>query len=112
MPVLKLDPTPNVPDEQPSTAADIRAICDELADMLVAKNAAYGDSALSPMRVFSRADPIEQIKVRLDDKLSRLSRSTEYPGDDTVLDLMGYLVLLRIATRREAVAAATRAVRP
>ena len=45
-----------------------------IEDMLVEKNAAYGDSALNPVRVFSKADPLEQLRVRIDDKLSRLAR--------------------------------------
>lgn len=72
--------------------------CVRLAETLLAKNRAYGDSALSPVRVFSRATPEEQILVRLDDKLSRLARG-HAAGEDVILDLMGYLVLLRIARR-------------
>lgn len=67
-------------------------------DILLAKNAAYGNSALEPVRVFSRAGASEQIRVRIDDKLARLARGTA-AGEDTVLDLIGYLVLLRIAER-------------
>ena len=67
--------------------------------MLVAKNAAYGDSALDPVRVFSHADPVEQILVRIDDKLSRLARGSA-AGEDVEQDLMGYLILLRIARER------------
>ena len=93
------------------TASEIRAVCDDLKDMLVSKNARYGDSALDPVRVFSRADPVEQIKVRLDDKLSRLSRGAGMDasdGEDVVNDLMGYLVLLKIALRRQAAPRKTR----
>jgi len=75
---------------------DIRRVCNELADMLVEKNRAYGNSALEPLRVFSRADPVEQILVRLDDKLSRLQRG-HAAGEDVEWDLLGYLILLRIA---------------
>ena len=81
--------------------AQIRAECQTIADLLVEKNRAYGDSALSPVRIFSKADPVEQIKVRLDDKLSRLARGSA-AGEDVVLDLMGYLVLLRIAQKEAA----------
>lgn len=80
-----------------------RAIADEcnvIREMLLKKNAAYGDSALAPVRIFSKASPVEQILVRLDDKLSRLARGSA-AGEDVVLDLVGYLVLLRIAQRRE-----------
>jgi len=79
-----------------STADRITEVCDELRDMLIAKNRAYGDSATDPVRIFSKADPQEQILVRLDDKLSRVARGSEYSGDDTIMDLLGYLVLLRV----------------
>ena len=69
--------------------------------MLIAKNRAYGDSALDPVRIFSKADAIEQIYVRIDDKLSRVKRGHEYPGDDTISDLIGYLVLLLVAKERD-----------
>lgn len=82
------------------TTADLIAEeCDALKVMLQQKNAAYGDSALSPVRVFSRASIEEQILVRLDDKLSRLARGSA-AGEDVVQDLLGYLVLLRVARRR------------
>jgi hypothetical protein len=72
--------------------------CDRLKDMLLAKNAAYGCSALDPVRIFSKADPVEQIRVRLDDKLSRLARGTA-AGEDVEADLCGYLILLRVARK-------------
>jgi len=40
---------------------------------------------------------VEQINVRIDDKLSRIARGRDYAGDDTELDLIGYLVLRRVA---------------
>jgi len=76
----------------------IREECREIERLLLAKNAAYGNSALQPVRIFSKADPIEQIRVRLDDKLSRLMRG-HAAGEDVTLDLIGYLVLLRVAER-------------
>lgn len=72
-----------------------------IEEMLIAKNRAYGDSALDPVRVFSKQDNIEQLYVRIDDKLSRVQRGHEYPGDDTIFDLVGYLVLLMIAKERD-----------
>ena len=82
--------------------AEIRAECAALADFLAGKNRRYGDSALNPVRIFSRADAVEQIRVRLDDKISRLARGDGRASEDAVLDLLGYLVLLRIAERRAA----------
>ena len=65
--------------------------------MLIEKNISYGDSALTPIRVFSKADNLEQIKVRIDDKLNRIVNSESYPGDNDIDDLIGYLILLKIA---------------
>jgi hypothetical protein len=85
----------------PEFAKQTEAICKGVFYMLCDKNAAYGNSALDPIRVFSRADADEQIKVRIDDKLSRVKFGSEYPGDDTVLDTIGYLILLLIANQRK-----------
>lgn len=76
----------------------VRAVLLDIEKMLIEKNKAYGDSALNPVRVFSRADPQEQIRVRIDDKLSRLAKGHEFKNEDTINDLIGYLVLLKIAT--------------
>lgn len=73
--------------------------CVDLAELLLRKNIAYGNSALEPIRVFSNATTQEQLLVRIDDKLSRLQRGSEFPGDDTISDLLGYLVLLKISTK-------------
>jgi cell division protein ZapA (FtsZ GTPase activity inhibitor) len=53
------------------------------------------------VRIFSKADNLEQIRVRIDDKLSRIMRGNGLIQEDTVFDLMGYLVLLRVAQRQE-----------
>lgn len=73
--------------------ATIRDVCRELADLLVEKNRSYGNSALEPLAVMSRLTARERLAVRIDDKLSRIARGHEYPGDDTLRDLAGYLVL-------------------
>jgi hypothetical protein len=65
--------------------------------MLINKNRSYGNSALDPIRIFSKAGPREQLHVRIDDKLNRLMKGTDYPGDNDIDDLIGYLVLLKIA---------------
>ena len=86
--------------ETPS-GLDIFAVCIELAELLLQKNKAYGDSALNPRRTFAKSDTVEQIRVRLDDKLNRLEKG-QAAGEDPEWDLLGYLVLLRIAKRRAA----------
>ena len=78
--------------------------CDKVKKLLLEKNAAYGNSALDPLRVFARGlDNDAQIRVRIDDKLSRIQRATESDRakvpEDTVEDLIGYLILWRVEKR-------------
>jgi len=79
-------------------AWDILRVCLELAVFLIAKNSAYGNSALEPVRILSSADPAEQLRVRMDDKLSRLIRG-QAGGEDTLKDIVGYWVLMQVAER-------------
>jgi hypothetical protein len=82
--------------------AEIRAECQALADFLVEKNRAYGNSAADPCRIFAkRVDPLAQIDCRIDDKINRLMKGSEYPGDDSVKDLAGYLVLRMIVNKKQ-----------
>ena len=76
--------------------AKIKYITDSIADMLVEKNKKYGNSALEPKRIFSKADSAEQLKVRIDDKLSRISNQNINEDEDVIMDLLGYLVLLKV----------------
>lgn len=69
-------------------------------ELLIAKNKAYGNSALDPVRIFSTSSPREQILVRLDDKASRLMRGSD-AGEDVVADMLGYIALAEIANIRE-----------
>jgi hypothetical protein len=71
--------------------------CEEIKNMLISKNESYGDSAIDPIRIFSKSDTLEQIKVRIDDKLSRISRGSEFYGDNDLDDLIGYLILFKVA---------------
>lgn len=79
------------------TEMAILDVCNDIADLLIQKNRAYGNSALEPVRIFSKSDEKEQLRVRIDDKLSRFARGEEFPGDNDIDDLIGYLVLLKIA---------------
>lgn len=75
----------------------VRTVLDDMATLLVEKNAAYGNSALDPVRIFSKADATEQLYVRLDDKVNRVKQGHEFPGDDTIRDIIGYCTLILIA---------------
>lgn len=88
-------------EEGTSFQGNVRRITSQIADLLIEKNAAYGDSALNPVRVFSKSDRIEQLNVRIDDKISRIQRGSEYGDEDTEMDLIGYLVLRKIARESE-----------
>ena len=79
----------------------IWSACHEIAQLLIEKNISYGDSALSPNRIFAQSDNIEQLKVRIDDKLNRVKNNQGFAGDNDVDDLIGYLILLRIAIDKE-----------
>jgi hypothetical protein len=79
------------------TQAKIAEVCDEVKAMLIAKNKSYGDSALNPVRIFATSNNVEQLHVRVDDKLSRISRGGSFVGDNDIDDLIGYLILLKIA---------------
>ncbi len=80
----------------------IRKKCGEVADLLVRKNEGYGDSAMTPLRVFSRAPAAAGIRVRIDDKLSRIANQKEGQAldEDVEMDLIGYLVLLQVERQR------------
>lgn len=73
----------------------ITEVCDEVKNMLLKKNAAYGDAAANPLRVFSKASTEEMVNVRMDDKLSRIARGDGSGNEDAELDLLGYLILKR-----------------
>ena len=82
-----------------SLKLELEVIVDEIVSTIVSKNEQYGDSALNPLRVFSRADRLAQIDVRIDDKLSRIARGNGKGNEDAELDLIGYLLLKRVAKR-------------
>jgi len=88
-------------NEVTQSQVDIATICDQLKELLLEKNRKYGDSALNPVRVFSKASPIEQIRVRLDDKLSRLRNQQEDEDEDVLTDLIGYIVLYKVALMQQ-----------
>ena len=74
--------------------------CQNLAEMLKSKNRQYGNSFADPVRIFSKATPEEGLRIRIDDKLSRIARGQD-AGEDTILDLIGYLILLRVLHRAD-----------
>lgn len=82
------------------TQQDIIDECNRIRDLLLDKNRKYGDSAINPVRVFSSSNPMEQINVRIDDKLSRIISKQLDDEEDVELDLVGYLILKMICRKR------------
>ena len=82
---------------------EIAQVCDRVKELLLQKNAKYGDSALDPVRIMSKSHNIEQICVRIDDKLSRIKSGAGLlaTDEDVVLDLIGYFILLKVALDRD-----------
>ena len=87
--------------ERTDTQKAISKVLIELELFLLKKNNQYGDSVFSPIRIFSKADIDEQIRVRIDDKLNRLlqGNSSMETDEDVIKDLIGYLVILLIQIR-------------
>jgi hypothetical protein len=55
---------------------------------------------VAPISIFSKLEPEEGSKVRIDDKLSRILHNQSDIRKNDVADLMGYLSLLAAAQGR------------
>ena len=80
------------------TEEKIYNVCMDLAVFLIEKNRRYGNSAIKPIRVLSKANEQEQIFIRMDDKLSRLMSMDASIDDkyEALKDFVGYWVLLEV----------------
>ena len=70
-------------------------------EFVKAKNKKYGDSAINPVRIFSKAGSKEGILIRLDDKISRLIRGNLELDQELIRDIVGYLALYSIKLDEE-----------
>lgn len=76
----------------------IAVTCENIKTLLLEKNAKYGNSACAPLNIFSKLDASDAICARIDDKLARISNvGLNDATEDTLNDLIGYLILLNIA---------------
>jgi hypothetical protein len=74
----------------------------EVRDMLLSKNKAYGNSALEPLNIFNKGQASDSLCARIDDKLARIKNTGITEGtEDTIFDLCGYLILLMIAKEEQ-----------
>ena len=89
------------------TEDSFRMKCAKIAatvvNLLAEKNEQYGDSAFDPIRFFSDLPPDAGLRVRIDDKLSRLMRGSDTIESDidVIEDLIGYFILLRLTMEDE-----------
>lgn len=84
--------------ENEAFAANLDAVIKDISDLLKSKNKAYGNSALKPAKIFSQLDATESLCARIDDKLMRIkNRGINDATEDTVDDLLGYLLLLKMS---------------
>jgi hypothetical protein len=85
---------------EPTTADLIIAEVEDIKNTLLDKNRRYGDSATTPGEIFGLS-PVVAIKARIEDKVRRLKNVSEDESEDVTKDLIGYLILLRIAQKNE-----------
>lgn len=75
--------------------------CLEICKFLLEKNKSYGNSAAETINVFSSLEPIEGVKLRIDDKLKRIRNQAQkvehaFMDENNIRDLIGYLILYEI----------------
>ena len=84
--------------ENEAFAANLDAMIKDITNLLKSKNKAYGNSALKPAKIFSQLDATDSLCARIDDKLMRIkNRGITDATEDTVDDLIGYLLLLKMS---------------
>ncbi len=89
-------------DEESDSEFQIKEVTNQLQELLIKKNRAYGNSALEPLNVFSSQNAVDSLCARLDDKLSRIKKKgLNDKTEDTLFDLAGYLILLIIAKNEQ-----------
>jgi hypothetical protein len=76
-----------------TTVGRAQSFLARVSELLAEKNRAYGDSVANPVRIFSASAADEGVRVRIDDKLSRIVRGNA-AGEDVLADLCGYVALL------------------
>jgi len=81
---------------------DLLKVTREITELLILKNKAYGNTALNPTNIFSKLSATEAICARLDDKIARIkNKGINDKTEDTVDDLIGYLLLLKMSMNEE-----------
>lgn len=83
------------------TEESIKEEARKIVMLLIEKNKAYGDTANNPPKIFSKLEAVEGLCARIDDKLSRIKmRGITDETEDSVSDLIGYLILLKVQLKK------------
>ena len=100
--INKLNNVLNVSRDEFTTRDLILEESAAVTNLLMEKNKAYGDSALNPAGIFAGGNAVDNLCCRIDDKLMRIKmRGITDETEDTVQDLIGYLILLKVALRQK-----------
>jgi len=78
-----------------NTQDKIEILFKNFSEFLKEKNKRYGDSAINPLKIFSKIEPNNPICSRLDEKLQRIMNG-EILSKNDVADTFGYLGLLMV----------------
>ena len=90
----------------------IKEVGDYVVNLLLEKNKAYGDSALSPANIFAKGSAVDNLCCRIDDKLMRIkNKGIDDKTEDTLVDLIGYFILLKIAIENNSKSQSNESVR-
>ena len=80
---------------------DLDTLLTNIGNLLKSKNEAYGNTSLNPPKIFSKLDSTEAICARIDDKIMRIkNKGLVSATEDTVTDLIGYLLLLKMSMKK------------
>lgn len=89
-----IDPSKTVNDFE----LNLLKVTTEITELLISKNKSYGNTALNPSNIFSKLNATEALCARIDDKLARIgNKGITDETEDTVDDLIGYLLLLKMS---------------
>lgn len=77
---------------------EIERTLKEFENLLIGKNAKYGNAYANSIGIFSPKQRLEALAIRIDDKLTRYKHQREVGDDseDTLKDIIGYLILFYV----------------
>lgn len=98
--LLNLKPSSVLLEDKPiDFESKLKAVTDDITFFLLEKDKQYGSFYLDPSNTLkTNLTPIQRIKARLEEKLSRLNHGTD--DENTLDDILGLLIHLKIAEKK------------